>query len=336
MKLTLKFLMLFITLLMNVLFISCNDSETEEPILKSSLNSSTKSIEDNTTAELTEIQKSTILRLQQINDSIVPNKNNQFYAPSKKDNDWGEIVSADVTGLFHGFKYGLKKGKGIWGKLSTALICSITFSVSYSAIAGIRIIATPHDITGIKKIGSSNVYQLSDVYGTLALAWNEQSMQQEWERYSKSYPEAVTSETEESFKNAAMHNLVLKKLQSGVIVPINVLKNFYSQAQLNFLNSAHVNNYFSDIPNILNGSVKFSSYCTIDPCPYATKIVDTYLDGIKRIQYTDRTSYINKTRSLSIEYIKVIQPDQSLNVDVKSSVVSTMYVAPLSGEYWIK
>lgn len=43
-----------------------------------------------------------------------------------------------------------------------------------------------------------------------------------------------------------------------------------------------------------------------------------------------------KTRSLSVEYIKVVKPDLNLDDEVKSSVISTMYLAPLSGEYWLK
>lgn len=77
-------------------------------------------------------------------------------------------------------------------------------------------------------------------------------------------------------------------------------------------------------------------YCAIDPCPYATAIVDTYMDGINSCQSFSGTEFLQKTRSLSVEYIKVVKPDLNLDDEVKSSVISTMYLAPLSGEYWLK
>lgn len=92
--------------------------------------------DESSSTQLSNAELSIIYRLKQINDSIASVKYNEDEIVTAS--SIGETVQkvgfilSDVKGMAHGFKYGLSKGRGFWGKLSMAAVCSVAFGAAYS------------------------------------------------------------------------------------------------------------------------------------------------------------------------------------------------------------
>lgn len=283
-------------------------------------------------------QISILSRLEAINDSIAASSI-EFDAPQSNDQqqyvDWNEVTTADVAGLYEGVKFGCKYSHGLWSKIKNAALFGAVFSVVYSLVALVlQLFSVMVDVAALSNPSPTCPYTFPQIYSMVAYVYNETDLDDVATRYIRCENSFVMDNTDDEFKIALMHNEVVRRLRSGQISPAVVPNNPFSQKELDFMNSTIVADYFDDVPNIVDGSVSFVDKYGDLSDRFANRIVDLYTTGISGLSSSNSTQFVTNVQTLCRQYIGVLRGDQSLDSDMKSILISSFYVGPLSAEYW--
>lgn len=249
--------------------------------------------------------------------------------------DWNEVTTADVTGLYEGVKFGMKYSHGIWSKIKNAVLFGAAFSVVYSLVAlVIQLYSVMLGVAALSNLSPSCTYTFPQIYSMVAYVNNETDLDNVAHSYIRSENSFVMENTDEEFKMALMHNEVVRRLRLGQIAPTVVPNYPFSQKELDFMNSSIVSDYFDDVPNIVEGSVKYEDKYGDLSDRFANRIVDLYTAGIGGLSSNNSSQFVANVQILCNQYVDVLQSDQSLDSDMKSILISSLYVGPLSAEYW--
>lgn len=252
--------------------------------------------------------------------------------------DGAEIITADAKGFYAGFKYGWSKGKNIFGKISMATACATVMSIACSAVAAIVEL-------GFEYLGDLVSYHkgMPKILIALDNSYNLSKIQTYRNQITNMIPNLVQDNTSNKFNTSILHNLMLRDIEE---VSNNTLSSSYytyssnelstgtlTPTQLQFLSTPEFIQYYNSLKNIYLGNDTFENHFTSPNFSTTDIVINKYIEGISKYNFSNSKEIHFTTQTLCKEYINVVQ-NLTLDSEIKSNIISTLYVVPLSALYW--
>lgn len=315
----LKFLKTILILAI-LIFPSCNQNTEEDVIF------SEKSYSENSVITRSSIDfenDATFIRLKHITDSIVGNEHSNISTYSIKENlDLAMTAAADAKGFIDGVKFGWKLGKNISGKIATATVFGVIFSVAYSSLAVLQIGII--DSFGNAKnynyvvSATASVYQENNIYSMMLQTVNDFNIRVNPQNFSLVH-------------NSYAHNPILSRIKNQTILSNSDLLQTFSQDQLTVFNTQNFINRYNTINQRLKNDYELLHDAFF---PRESNIYYRYISAIKLIRTENFDECLKKIEGLCYEYSNVIKSDRFLSEEHKNDLIQSLYVAPFSLIYW--
>ena len=275
---------------------------------------------------LSQEQLATIHRLEAINDSVAYANGSEPGIAPQIDIQLVGVIAADAKGFFDGFRHGWQNGRNLFGKFATATLEGAAVGILYSAIAIVQQVG--------QEIISRPTYSVNDLTNAMGETWSNGSVDHQLESLLDADPSLEFAGTTDQLKFSILHNAALTSLEDRHIYPQDMYKNIFSEEQYLYLKSNQFMNYYNVMPSILTGTTSINMYINPATLRYEARIISTFENGIRQLSGVYPEEMYEATRDLCHAYIETISDDNTITVEVKPDIISTLYIAPLSARHW--
>lgn len=287
--------------------------------------------------------QNTIDELQAFNDSILatqPDANIQ----SISQKEW-DVVNADAAGFLFGLRYGWKNGKGFFGKLATSASCAVAFSAAASLMAAFNvyiispILGTNADCGLMANDNSSiefdNPYTYTQFQFGIVLGAKSNKYEVELINFKNSHPLMIVGDTV-AMRNAVLHNQIIENISTKTYPP-QLLKAYFTDNDISFLNQSSTINFYKTIPYRYRGiiSAEFSEPLYDREYTYAKEILDHFNSAVGDIKGSIHGVGMTTLHELAARYISSTNGDRSkISQQTIREIQTGIYLTVMSAEYW--
>ena len=106
-----------------------------------------------------------------------------------------------------------------------------------------------------------------------------------------------------------------------------------TEGQLRFFSTPEFIRYYNSLQNIYIGTDTFENHFISSYFTTSDIVIEKYIEGINKYNFFNAKETHFTTQTLCNEYIKVVK-GLSLDPEIKSYIISSLYIAPLSAIYW--
>lgn len=335
-----KYLFVLTTLLM--FLIGCSsDSSVDESFLQTHVTPVASPALDSN--QLDPELQATIDNLQAFNDSILASQADvDIQRVTKK--DW-TVVNADAEGFMHGLIYGWKHGKGFFGKLATSVTCAVAFSTAASLLAAFGVyILDPllgnDSDSGLMSYNNGyteldNPYTYTQYQYAIALGGISNNYEVELNSFKNRHTDLLIGDTV-VMRNAVLHNQIIEKISKKTYAP-QVLKLYFTDGDLSFLNQSSSVNFYNTVPDRYKGIIgtEFTEPLNDKEYTYAKEILSHFNQAVRDITGSIHGVGMTTLNELAARYISSTNADGSkISQKTISEIQTGIYLTVMSAEYW--